>query len=159
MQKDILETLINKKYTVVNGELVSPRGKVLKCTITNAGYKKSTVYLNKKNRPFDLHRFVAYIKYGDAIFRENIVVRHLNGNRLDNTYENISIGSILENMDDCKRLGKKRGFNKKYNTNDIYNLHKKGFSYRQIMNTLNVSSVSTVGKIVRRLRLKESGGR
>ena len=45
-----------------------------------------------------VHRMQAYQLYGDEAFFEGMVVRHLNGNSLDNSAANIAIGTHSENM-------------------------------------------------------------
>jgi hypothetical protein len=50
-----------------------------------------------------VHRIVAYIKYGKAALESGIDTRHLNGNRQDNSWDNISIGTRKENMGDVSK--------------------------------------------------------
>lgn len=40
-----------------------------------------------------IHRLQAYQKFGDKIYEDGIVVRYLNGDRYDNSYDNIGIGT------------------------------------------------------------------
>lgn len=40
-----------------------------------------------------VHKLVAYQKFGLRAFDPNVVIRHLNGNSLDNSWNNIEIGS------------------------------------------------------------------
>lgn len=91
----------------------------------------------------------AYQKFKDKIYEDNIVVRHLNGNSLDNTFNNIGIGSQSENMFDRPREERiKHGrlaasFNIKYHKElidemkEFYNNCK---SYKQTMEKYNLSS-------------------
>jgi hypothetical protein len=61
--------------------------------------------------PIPAHKIIAYIKYGDAALSENVQVRHLNDVKLDNTWDNIGIGSAKQNMQDMskeKRIAKSR---------------------------------------------------
>jgi hypothetical protein len=44
-----------------------------------------------------VHRLLAYRKYGDAVFDNNIEVRHLDADRSNFSYENIVIGTALQN--------------------------------------------------------------
>ena len=47
-----------------------------------------------------VHRLMAYQKFGDAIFKNGIQVRHLNGNSQDNSDANITIGTQAQNIMD-----------------------------------------------------------
>lgn len=57
------------------------------------GYKSGNAKVN-----ILIHRLQAYQKYGEALFEPGIVVRHLNGNPLDNSWDNIVIGTVQDNM-------------------------------------------------------------
>lgn len=50
-----------------------------------------------------VHRFQAYVKYKDLIYKEKICVRHLDGNSLNNSIDNIEIGSWTDNRLDIKK--------------------------------------------------------
>lgn len=50
-----------------------------------------------------VHRLQAYQKFGDAIFQPGVDVRHLNGNKLDNSASNIAIGTRSQNRMDMPR--------------------------------------------------------
>ncbi|WP_430794437.1 HNH endonuclease [Bacillus thuringiensis] len=51
------------------------------------------------------HRIIAYLKYGETAF-EAECVRHLNDNSLDNSWDNIEIGSLYDNHLDAVKNGK-----------------------------------------------------
>ncbi|QNI20428.1 HNH endonuclease [Bacillus phage 1_ICo-2020] len=78
--------------------------------------KGSGVYLSRKynlthptkkyySRPIPAHRLIAYIKYGEVAF-EAECVRHLNDNSLDNSWDNIALGTHMDNHLDAVRNGK-----------------------------------------------------
>lgn len=50
-----------------------------------------------------IHRLQAYQKFGDKIYEKGIVVRHLNGDRYDNSYDNIDIGTNKDNKNDIPK--------------------------------------------------------
>jgi hypothetical protein len=56
--------------------------------------------LNISSYALKIHKLQAYKKFGEEIFKQGIVVRHLNGNKTDNSWENISIGTQSDNMMD-----------------------------------------------------------
>ena len=51
-----------------------------------------------------VHRLLAYIKYGDKLFTPGLEVRHLNNNALDNSWDNIVLGTHKENMLDIPKI-------------------------------------------------------
>jgi len=103
--KDLL--VANKKgYRVdINGNVISPfSGKILSLM---KGGKDSLQYYYFSIRDYDgnrttvrVHRLVAYQKFGDDIFNSEIEVRHFNSDSLDNSRDNIKIGTHSENMKD-----------------------------------------------------------
>ena len=67
-------------------------------------YKGFTVRLKTGEKVTVLvHKLQAYQKFGEAMFEFNIVVRHMNDNSLHNNWENIELGTQIENMRDKAR--------------------------------------------------------
>ena len=58
----------------------------------------------RETGPVRVHRLVAMAFHGPPPF-EGAVVRHLNGNKLDNRVENLAWGTQAENVQDMLRLG------------------------------------------------------
>lgn len=56
--------------------------------------------MNGEKVNYLVHRLAAYCFYGEEMFREGIVVRHLNGNTLDVSRKNIALGTPSENEQD-----------------------------------------------------------
>lgn len=54
----------------------------------------------RKAHSVAVHRFAAYCKYGDALFGDGIVVRHLNGKPWDNALDNLALGTSHDNAMD-----------------------------------------------------------
>lgn len=54
------------------------------------------------------HQLQAYQKYGDSMFEPGICVRHLNGNKRDNCWDNVAIGTYRENFMDMPVHTRKR---------------------------------------------------
>lgn len=102
-----------------------------------------------------VHRLVAYHKFGNKIFKEGIQVRHLDGNSLNNSYDNISIGTAKDNSLDKLPSVRLRAaliatsFVKKHDHEKIIDLHKKGFSYSKIMKELGIKGKGTISFIIR----------
>ena len=93
----------DKGYRVTkDGQLLNPEGKKIG-SINSRGYERTNVWLNKKRKNLSTHRLQAYQKYGDNLFEDGIVVRHLNGNALDNSWYNIAIGTHRDNQRDIPK--------------------------------------------------------
>jgi DNA-binding CsgD family transcriptional regulator len=78
-----------------------------------------------------VHRLCAYQQYKDAMFEPGIMVRHLNGDSLDNRPVNIAIGTAKDNANDVpkkKRLKSKLTPYRK----EIVELYNKGYIYSDI---------------------------
>ena len=95
----------NKGYRVSNnGNLVNSIKGIVKTIIQKNGYKKFTIKSKEYGR-YTVHcyRLQAYQKYGMEMFEDGICVRHLNGNSLDDSYDNIAIGTHSDNMMDIPK--------------------------------------------------------
>jgi hypothetical protein len=82
-----------------DGTIIGILGKPLRPT-TCSGYRKVCVRVKKKRRTFHVAHLQAYQKYGSKLFKTEIVVRHKNGNPLDDSRKNIKIGTDSDNMMD-----------------------------------------------------------
>lgn len=87
----------------------------MKPQLSEHGYAQFTVRLpvryeagTRKSLRVMTHRLVAYQKYGDAMFAPGIVVRHRDGNPLNNHADNILIGTQSDNMMDMPQATRKR---------------------------------------------------
>jgi hypothetical protein len=79
-------TISNLGYTIdKEGNCYNSKGKLLKGTIANTGYRVVSTTIDGKTIKIGLHRFQAYQKYNDEIYKEENEVRHLNGIRNDNS--------------------------------------------------------------------------
>jgi hypothetical protein len=140
-------------YTVdKNGVVFNKNGKVVSLSIPKrkTGYKSFNIRLpgRKATRCF-VHRLQAFQKYGDAIFQKGQVVRHINGDYMDNSFNNIEIGTQSQNMMDIpKDIRVKKSSHPKYCHKSILNDVNNGYSYRQIMDKYGISSKGTVSFIV-----------
>jgi len=131
------------------GIVFSPYGRILKLQLTNDGYYSFTVKKYGRSVGVKVHRLVAYQKYGDAMFEEGIVVRHLNGNPLDNSKDNIAIGTASDNMMDKSKevrvaMATKAGRSKTDNYEEFWKMVKEeydrgGISYNELAKKYNKS--------------------
>ena len=93
------------------------------------GYLNFTVRFGKLLRRVYVHKLQAYRKFGNKMFKENIEVRHLDGECLNNKHSNILIGTPSDNMQDIPKR-------KRYNNAVNASLKKRRFSEDEIKNIL-----------------------
>lgn len=74
----------------------------------NKGYLCVSISVNGKNKSLYAHRLQAYQKYGEDIYQQGICVRHLNGDKSDNSFDNIAIGTNRDNVMDRTKSERKR---------------------------------------------------
>lgn len=116
----------------------------------NSGYISFGFREGKKSSHILIHRLQAYQKYGDEMFKLGIEVRHLNGDKTDNSWFNIAIGTHSENMMDIPkhiRVSKAvyaTSFVRKHNRTEIKEYHKKHRSYKKTMEKFSISSKGTL---------------
>lgn len=82
-----------------DGTVISPKGNLLKLVRQQNGYLVFAIRNGKKTSTIFVHRYQAYEKFGDKLFKSECV-RHLDGDRSNNSYENIQIGTFYENDKD-----------------------------------------------------------
>ena len=153
-----LLTAIEKGYTVDNlGDVYSKHKKLKKIQQKAGGitYHSFSVRLNGgKSKLVNIHRYVAYKKYGEKIFEKGIEVRHLDSNPLNNLWENIGIGTAKDNAGDkspetsMKAALTATSFVKIHNHEEIIKLHNEGMSYKRLMEKFNISSKGTISFII-----------
>jgi endoglucanase Acf2 len=100
----------------------------------------------------------AFKKYGYEMFKEGILVRHLNGVPTDNSYDNIAIGTASDNMMDIPvsvRRKKSSKANNVHNHIDIIKDRKNGMTYAELMSKYNISSKGTISFIINKSMVNE----
>ena len=129
----------------------------LKLSCSQAGYLFFNIRLSSKTLKVFLHRLVAYEKYQDKLFEPGILVRHLNGNRKDNSFKNISIGTQTENMldrDPEERLNhaiKASSSIRKFTNEKVNQIkldYSNGLGYKTLMEKYCISSKGTLHYIL-----------
>lgn len=155
------ELALVKGYTVTReGILLNRNGKQVKGRIKdrNNDYYNFDIRIGpaKENKKVHcmIHRLQAYQKFGNKIYENGIVVRHLNGDRYDNSYNNIEIGTIKDNKNDIPKelisinCGQIR---RKYSVETIESIRKDrkaGFTYTQLMSKYHITSKGTINYIL-----------
>lgn len=151
------EIIENKvKYAFERGFDIDKDGQVygIKGTpltgVNDNGYIYVGVRINNKTRKVAAHRLQAYKKFGDKMFEEGIVVRHLDGDSTNNSWDNIAIGTNSDNMMDMSaevRLAKAlhaTSFTRKHDKETIKAYYAEHKSYKKTMEHFNISSKGTL---------------
>jgi hypothetical protein len=143
-----------KGYVATSAGVVLLDGSPVKCNKHPKGYIRFTPKGSKY--PVMIHRLVAYQKYGDDLFAKGIEVRHLNGDKTDNSYTNIGIGTQSDNCLDrpkemrisCSRIA--NSSRRKLSYEEVDSLRKdreSGMTYSQLMTRYGLSK-GTISYIV-----------
>jgi hypothetical protein len=159
--KGVLEAN-NKGYIVDGSGTVWYKGKIVKGsvrTFSGVSYRMISVRTDGNILQFPLHQLHAYQKYGEKALGDDVVVRHLNGDSLDNSWGNIAIGSMSQNLMD-RPAGERKAHSLiaashqvKYDAEAIRKDHKDGLSYRDIMIKYDISSKGTVSHIINKRQI------
>ena len=154
-QKLIVLASFDRGYVVdKDGKVFNKEGKQLSIGKSKKGYLSFNIRLEKgqnATRSF-VHRLQAYQKFGEKIFDEGIVVRHLNGDSTDNSYDNIGIGTYSQNSLDVpkeKRIELSSKANLKHDHEAIINDRNNGLSFSEIMVKHGISSKGTISFILK----------
>lgn len=145
--QDVLKVAKGKGYYVdLNGNVYSKNKQLSPKTSRDRLYFGIRYFGQRETIP--VHKFVAFLKFGNKIFEKGIQVRHLDGNSFNNSWVNIEIGTQSDNMMDIpkeKRIEKaKNGWRKRQRFSEIEKENIKndrinGLSYREIGEKYNVS--------------------
>lgn len=153
-EREVIEFAYNKGYRVDNdGNLISPSNKKLKMRKSTTGYYETNIRICGKLFHLPVHRLLAYQKYGDIMFAADCI-RHLDGNPLNNTFDNLEIGTNSDNRLDIPKDVRIRiatiasHSNPKYRDNEfvksVREYHKKERSYKKTMEKFGISSKGTL---------------
>lgn len=151
----------NEKKAFEKGYRVTDEGKVTGLKGETVGFTQTNGYptfkirgVENKNLNVSSHRLQAYQKYGEKIYEDGIVVRHLDGDKHNNSKNNISIGTYSDNYMDqpesvrVSRAKHASSFLKKYNNEEIKKFHDEHGSYAKTMEQFNISSKGTLHHIL-----------
>jgi hypothetical protein len=141
----------DKGYRVTKeGKVIGIKGNELKLNNHDGYYRFNFRDLNGKATSVKVHRLQAYQKFGDEMFVEGIMVRHLDGDSTNNTWDNIAIGTNSDNMMDMSaevRLAKAlhaTSFTRKHDKETIRAYYAEHKSYTKTMQHFNISSKGTL---------------
>lgn len=157
-QVELTKLAYNKGYRAnKNGEIIGTRGDKLNLYKDLKGYLMFTIRRPNScpTRTF-VHKLQAYQLFGDDCFKQGFVIRHLNGNKEDNSVNNIQIGTVLDNIMDMTPLQRKlNASSPKHNHSEIINDRLLGMTYKEIQEKYNISSKSTISFIINNSMSKE----
>lgn len=101
--KAALVAHLNGYRVHTNGILFNPDGRrmYVKARKSDNGYPRFTVYLadEKRGVRIPVHKFAALCFYGVKTFSAQCI-RHMNDDRTDFSYDNIKLGTNVQNMQD-----------------------------------------------------------
>ena len=125
------------------GKVKNEKGKVMGYDLSNSGYYRVTLTINKKKRKFSVHRLVAMIFIRPILDGE--VVNHINGKKLDNHVSNLEIVTVKQNSEHASEndlivFGEDH-YRSKYSTETVKKIAKMledGFTAKEISSELEV---------------------
>jgi len=139
------------------GEIINPKGEKIK-----GFFKENCNFFNLRNGEefltIKVSKLQAYQKFGEESFKDKIIVRHLNQNSMDNSFENIAIGTRSDSMFDQtpeQRLARSKhttSFVTKYNHDEVYAFYSQCKSYKKTMDKFNIGSKGTLNFILKKYK-------
>jgi len=92
----------SRGYSVTkDGDVKSPSGDTREVNLDTSGRERFSILLSDDRYVnVMVHKLQAYQKFGDELFEDGIQVRHLNGDKRDNSRSNIDIGTQSDNLYD-----------------------------------------------------------
>lgn len=145
-----------KGYRVTpEGVLLNPKNEVMEPKMVEKGYPVFNKRIGKDTIRIKIHRFAAYCKYRGRMFKEGVVVRHLNADRTDFSWANLKLGTQSQNsMDRPKEQRIQSAVNAsrklvKYDKKEVRAFHEEnGGSYKKTMEQFNISSKGTLHNLL-----------
>jgi hypothetical protein len=119
------------------------------------GYVYISMRLEDRYLRVGAHRLQTYKKFGDSMFKPGIVVRHLDGNPGNNSWDNIEIGTHSDNMQDIpkhirvQKAEHATSFVRKHDKQAVKDYYTECLSYKKTMEKFNISSKGTLHFILK----------
>lgn len=157
-----VEVIANQRGYFVdkNGTFKTPNDTIIK-TKDKQGYVKTSIQIRGKNKHLYAHRLQAYQMYGEKIYEEGIVCRHLDNDKNNNSVKNICLGSSKENFLDIPReqiikiAHRAAKATIKYDRDEVMGFYERCKSYKQTMERFNISSGGTLHYILNKRKLSK----
>lgn len=93
-----------KKWKTGHGTIKSHEGVILRGGISKNGYKHVTLHFNKLGKTFKVHTLVAIAFLGHKPCGMELIIDHINDDKLDNRVENLQI--VTSRFNSHKTQGK-----------------------------------------------------
>ena len=90
-----MTTNFNGYLVLPNGEVYNKKGKRMSTQVTNSGYELVHFWNNGKRKAYTIHRLVAMVHIPNP--DNKLQVNHRDGNKLNNTVENLEWTTLKEN--------------------------------------------------------------
>lgn len=153
---DKVQYISEKGYRISkDGIVVNTNGKELSGSKSNRGYLKFSIRIGGETCHINFHRLQAFQKYGDIIFNAGVVCRHIDGDKFNNSWDNIEIGTQSQNMMDRpaeERLAHAKhasSFIQKHNHEEIKEFHAIHKSYKKTMYEFGINSKGSLNYILK----------
>ena len=158
--KNLIDAYVRGYRVDHGGGVIGLRGGKITLIENSNGYLNFSIRNSLGKRCVVLvHRLQAYQKYGRDIFDSNIQVRHVSGDKKDNSWGNICTGTCSENrmdIDKKKRIefaqhaGRENSTLKKEDVLEIREQVKEGNyeTYQKLAERYGLSSKGTISGIV-----------
>jgi|TARA_B110000908_G_C10209949_1_gene429673 hypothetical protein len=130
------------------GGVIGASGKTLATLIDSRGYKKFNIRCNGNHRCIRVHQLQAYQKFGSKSFEDDMVVRHLDNDSLNNQWDNLELGTHKDNMNDMPK-----GYRNTYNTVELMLDYEEGMPRDVIIAKYGIRSRQTLYRIIKRCKL------
>jgi hypothetical protein len=139
-----------------DGKIINPKGVQINGTRADASnnYQTFGFRIEGKRVICHTHKLQAYQQYGLDAFAKGIQVRHLDGNRYNNSKENIKIGTPHENYMDRSAEERRAhalvatSYLIKYNAQEVKAYYALCKSYKKTMSNFGISSKGTLSHIL-----------
>lgn len=122
-----------------NGEIINPRGKIIKSFLWWKNPKISYKRFNFRGCKIQVHHLIAMQKFGIEWLFGELLVRHKNDNSLDNSIDNIILGTKSDNWYDMSEDKKEKIIKSTTKAHEARRL----FSNEQIRTIRNSKDVKT----------------
>lgn len=162
MKTENLIIAYDKGYRVLqNGDVISHLNKKIRLNKKTVGYLKFNIYHKNKIITIFVHQLQAFQKFGEKKYKNSEAVRHLNGDKLDNSYKNIDVGTHRQNSMDIpesvrySRSLYANSFLEKYDRDKVVDFYlESGRSYKKTMEKFNMPNPSSLHFILKKQFLK-----
>ena len=149
--------LLNSGYTItLDGKVYNPSGTEI--GFVKEGCKIVSVKEGGISRQLSVHRLQGFKKFGNRIYENGMEVYHIDNNLLNNSWNNIGIGTksnTMMSMSKDKRVAKathaSRG-NVLYNHDEVNQFYQENRSYKKTMEKFGIASKSTLNAILKKYK-------